>query len=78
MTKFLKNNNYVYFQIKEEPNKQDCYNLIKRKFEKQKFIYKSYKDFFSIPNKLRNKLPKSFDIIGDIILIKLPELKLRE
>ena len=34
---------------------------------------KSYKDIVTIPNYLKEKLPASYDIIGDIALIKLKE-----
>ena len=33
----------------------------------------SYKDTIKIPKKLKDKLPTSYDIIGDIILIKIPK-----
>ena len=71
--KICKNNNFIYIPIKKESKKLESYNIVKREFEKQKFKPKSYKDVLSIPNELRKKLPKSYDIIGDIILIKLPE-----
>ena len=71
--KICKNNNYIYLPIKKESKKLLSYNIVKREFEKQKFKPKSYKDVLLIPNELISKLPKSYDIIGDIILIKLPE-----
>ena len=38
-----------------------------------KFVPKSYKEHLSIPKKHKTELPSSYDVIGDIILIKLPE-----
>ena len=34
---------------------------------------RSYKEIVEIPEKLREELPTSFDVIGDIALIKIPE-----
>lgn len=72
--KIFKNNKFIYLPIKKESKKLQSYKIVKREFEKQKFKPRSYKDVLSIPNELRNKLPKSYDIIGNIILIKLPDI----
>jgi len=40
--------------------------------EKGRKIF-SYKDLVEMPNHLKNLLPSSYDIIGDIILIKIPK-----
>ena len=71
--KICKNNKFIYLPIKKYTKKLEPYNIVDREFEKHKFKPKSYRDVLSIPDDLREKLPKSFDIIGDIILIKLPE-----
>ena len=33
----------------------------------------SYKDIIAVPDELRSKLPSSFDIVGDLVVIKIPE-----
>ena len=71
--KICKNNKFIYLPITKESKELLSYKIVKREFEKRKFKPKSYKEVLSIPNELRKKLPKSYDIIGDIILIKLPE-----
>lgn len=35
---------------------------------------RSYKDLVQVPPNLRSMLPSSFDVIGDLVLIKVPEL----
>jgi len=72
--KIKKEKKYVYFPIKNQINKKyTSYIIIDKEFEKKKTIPKSYKDILEIPEDLKNILPTSYDVIGDIILIKLPE-----
>jgi len=40
---------------------------------KREKIPKSYKEIISIPEKLRSELPSSYDVVGDIALIKLSD-----
>jgi tRNA (guanine37-N1)-methyltransferase len=76
--KIKKEGRYVYFPLKEFPLKVPkdlTYKLMKKEFEKKK--PKSYKEIVPIPEELRNLLPTSYDIIGDIALIKIPHGLLR-
>jgi len=70
--KISKDKKYVYFPIIESSNKIN-YKVKSRIFENKlkKDIY--YKDKLEqlLPKKIFNKLPKSFDAIGDIILLRL-------
>lgn len=49
------------------------FNLVKLLFEKTKNQQSDYQDLISLPRGLQHNLPTSFDIIGDILLIKLSE-----
>jgi len=65
---------YVYFPIRDLTRREsNSYKIVKKEFEKKKKISKSYKEILTLPTSLKNILPTSYDIIGDIILIKLPE-----
>ena len=73
--KFKKDNNFILIPIKKLPKKVDSitFKVVKKKFEKHEVKPKIYKDTIqnSLSEKLQEKLPTSYDIIGDIILIKL-------
>ena len=71
--KICDDKDFIYLPIKEESKELEPYKIVKKEFEKQKIKHKSYKEVISIPDKLKEKLPTSYDVIGDIILIKLPE-----
>jgi tRNA (guanine37-N1)-methyltransferase len=75
-----KDNKYIYFPINNLSKKLNSNIVLEKDFEKKKPQPKSYKEIVSIPNKLKKELPTSYDIIGNIILIKLPEnlLKFKE
>jgi len=71
--KINKDKTYIYIPIKKIPKKtkHDTFKIIKKRFEKHHIKPRSYKETTSLPKKLRHELPTSYDIIGDIILIKL-------
>ena len=71
--KIRRNDDFVYLPIEKVPKELDSSKIIEEDFEEIKKKPKSYKEIISIPNKLKHKLPISYDIIGDIILIKLQE-----
>jgi len=65
---------YVYLPIRDLTKKEfGSYKIVKKEFEKKKIVPKSYKDILKIPTDLKDILPTSYDVIGKIILIKLPE-----
>ncbi len=49
------------------------YDIVTKRFEKNEERIDSYQQLLSLPYELQRILPTSFDIIGDIILIKLPK-----
>lgn len=71
--KIKKDNEFIYFPVEKIPQELNSYKVIKSKFEKYKTEPKSYKEIISIPDKLKDELPTSYDIIGDIILIKIKD-----
>ena len=75
--KISKDNTFIYFPVKDLPRELYHYKVIKKEFEKKETEPKSYKDIVSIPNKLKHELPTSYDIVGDIILIRLPNKLLK-
>ncbi len=69
-----KDNDFVYFPIKETevPYLKD-FKIIDRTFRKIKAKVNSYKDFIKIHDEIKDKLPSSYDIIGNIAIIKLKD-----
>ncbi len=49
------------------------FDITESDFKEKRIRVKSYKDIVNIDKNLKNLLPTSYDIIGDIALIKLPE-----
>lgn len=69
--KIKKDSEFIYFPVINIPKELNSYKIIKKEFEKRKTKPKTYKEIISIPGKLKNNLPTSYDVIGDIILIKI-------
>lgn len=44
-----------------------------REFEQGHVAVRSYKDLAEVPATLRRSLPRSFDVVGDVAVIRLPE-----
>ncbi len=78
--KVNKDKNFIYFPVKGTSNISNSYKIIEKEFEISKKKPKSYKEIISLSDNLKQDLPTSYDMIGDIILIKLPEnlLKYKE
>jgi len=75
--KIKKDENNIYFPIKKPSKENLSYNIIKKTFQKKEIKPTSYKEIISLPNNLKKELPTSHDIIGDIILLKLPKTLLK-
>jgi tRNA (guanine37-N1)-methyltransferase len=71
--KINKDKTFIYFPIKKIPKEIGCdtFKVIKKEFEKYETKPRSYKEIISLSKKLQNELPTSYDIVGDIVLIKL-------
>jgi tRNA (guanine37-N1)-methyltransferase len=66
-----KDKEYIYFPVKEISKEFTFHSVIKKSFQKKEAKPTSYKETVLIPGKLKHELPTSYDIIGDIILVKL-------
>jgi tRNA (guanine37-N1)-methyltransferase len=71
--KIKKDKEFIYLPIKHRTKDIDNFTTIETTFEKRKVKPKSYKEIISISSNLKNELPTAYDIIGDIIVIKLPQ-----
>ena len=71
--KIIKDGKFIYFPVKNIPKELNSYEIIKKVFEKRGTKPTSYKEIVTIPYKLKHQLPTSYDVIGDIILVKLPK-----
>ena len=71
--KISKDKEFIYFPIKKLIKDLELYIIKKKEFEKKEEKPKSYKEIVSIPDNLKHELPTSYDVIGKIILIKLPK-----
>ena len=69
--KISKDNSFIYFPIKNLPKELDSYRVVEKEFEKKETKPRSYREIVSIPDNVKHELPTSYDVIGDIILIKL-------
>ncbi len=67
----------IYFPIKDTEAKLPSYQIVIESFEIRTKIPHSYKDLLSLSNKLTQDLPTSYDIVGAILLIKLPKTLLK-
>ncbi|WP_297465161.1 class I SAM-dependent methyltransferase family protein [Thermococcus sp.] len=61
---------FVLFPVTEP---LDSFELVEAEFEKLENRPHSYREVVEVPEELRPLLPSSFDIIGDIAIIELPE-----
>jgi tRNA (guanine37-N1)-methyltransferase len=77
-TSINKANNFIG-NIQKENNTQESIEIyfLEEEFEERKQKIKSYKENIKIPKNLEKNLPTSYDIIGNIALIKIPEKLLK-
>lgn len=73
--KIYRNKLYICFPVKNIANilHRETITIEERDFEKQIKKPKTYKDLLHLPEALQSDLPTSYDIIGDILLIKIPK-----
>ena len=70
--KIIKDDIYVYLPLIKSNLTLNNYDILTKNFEKHKEKPRSYKEIISVPKDVLSFLPTSYDIVGDIILIKLP------
>ncbi|MEM0466688.1 MAG: class I SAM-dependent methyltransferase family protein [Candidatus Thermoplasmatota archaeon] len=71
--RITKNKTTVYFPVQQIPKDLERYTKTYRYFEEHQQKPTSYKQLLTLPAHLQEKLPTSYDIVGNIILMKIPE-----
>ena len=67
----LKDGKCIYFPVKEVPAELSSYKVVTKSFKLKTIKPHCYKDVLKLPKKFMEELPTSYDVVGDIILIKL-------
>ena len=61
----------VYFPISQ--HLELGFPVVTRNFKEQKQLVNDYRDLLEIPDNLRPLLPSSFDVIGHVAIVKIPD-----
>ena len=83
--KIKKDKYFIYYPIIKENNGINTFinskiqdvDLLEEQFEEKEKKIKSYKENIKIPKNLQKYLPTSYDILGNIALIKIPDTLLK-
>jgi len=73
----IKEKTCIYFPIKEVPKDVTGYTVVTKAFEVRQKKPRCYKELLKLPEKYMDELPTSYDIVGKIILIKLPKVLMK-
>lgn len=68
-----KDEHFLYIPIIYKSKFVSNFNVITERFERTKPRINNYQQLLSLPVEFQHILPTSFDVIGDIILIKIPK-----
>jgi tRNA (guanine37-N1)-methyltransferase len=74
--KFSKENGFIFLPLKSVPADLKGFELIERSFNKRNRKV-SYREIADVPDEVRKNLPRSFDVVGDIGILKLEESLLK-
>ena len=66
----IKKDRFILFPVEREI---EGFEIVEDDFRPKRERINSYRDIVNIPDKLKEILPSSYDIVGDIILIKIPD-----
>jgi len=69
--RIAKDENFIYFPLNKVSDKLRFYKIVEKEFKKREKKQNTYKEMISLSDKTKISLPTSYDIIGDIILLKL-------
>jgi tRNA (guanine37-N1)-methyltransferase len=69
----LKEGTCIFFPVKKIPEDLPNYTIVTKSFEVRTIKPHCYKDLLKLPKNLREELPTSYDVVGSIVLIKLPK-----
>ena len=68
-----KDKRYIYFPIKKQTGNLKRYEIVNLEFKIREKRLVSYKEILAIPDNLKHILPSSYDVVGDIALVKLSD-----
>jgi tRNA (guanine37-N1)-methyltransferase len=63
----------ILFPVASEAAADLGYELAEEEFEERELVESDYKGLVEMPDSLRALLPTSFDVVGDVAIIKLPD-----
>jgi tRNA (guanine37-N1)-methyltransferase len=69
----VKEGERIYFPVKDVTGELCSYKVVTKSFKLKAAKSHSYADRLKLPKKLMEELPTSYDVVGAIILIKLPK-----
>jgi tRNA (guanine37-N1)-methyltransferase len=72
-----KDSDWVYFPVTDIPKELSNYPVVTRFFEVRTRKPHCYKELLTLPQRLVGDLPTSYDIVGSILLLKLPQSLVR-
>jgi len=64
---------FLYFPIKKVPSEDMDFEVVEKEVEMRENKFSDYREAVEIPSGFKEKLPSSYDIIGDIAIIKIPD-----
>ena len=71
--KIKKDKDYLFIPVHQDSDQLAEFDVVTIGFQKIKQKHSSYQELIDIPKDLHHFLPTSFDVIGDILLLRLPE-----
>ena len=71
--KVKREGDHILFPVLSEGAASLGYELIEEEFEERELAESDYKGLAEVPEDLKPLLPTSFDVIGDVAIIKLPD-----
>lgn len=71
--KVRRENDHILFPVISERAASLGYDLEEEDFEQRELADTDYKDMVEVPEDLRSLLPTSFDMVGEVAIIKIPD-----
>jgi tRNA (guanine37-N1)-methyltransferase len=71
--KVKRDGDHILFPVSSESASSLGYELVEDDFEERELAESDYKDVVEVPDELRPLLPTSFDVIGNVAIIKMPD-----
>lgn len=71
--KVRREDDHILFPVKAEAAASLGYEMAEEEFEERELAESDYKGLVDVPEGLRPMLPTSFDVVGDVAIVKLPD-----